>query len=77
MQSAKFSFAADFVSRARCAPHRAKAQRAAPFGKLGTIGFVLHDFALRAPVPAILAQPRGLRRPASAPSSRIARDVVV
>jgi hypothetical protein len=37
-----------FFDAARCAPHRAKAQRAAPFGKLGTIGFVLHDYSMRA-----------------------------
>jgi hypothetical protein len=40
--------ATDFWLPARCAPQRAKAQRAAPFGKLGTIGFVLHVFSSRA-----------------------------
>jgi hypothetical protein len=34
---------ADFRSCARCAPERTKAQRAAPFGNLGAIGFVLND----------------------------------
>jgi hypothetical protein len=39
----RISACTDFPVSARCAPHRAKAQRAAPFGKLGAIGFVLHD----------------------------------
>src|SRR5689334_8991519 len=42
--AASFSLnSSDFPLPARCAPHRAKAQRAAPFSKLGTIGFVPHD----------------------------------
>jgi hypothetical protein len=39
----KILHSSDFCSGARCAPERTKAQRAAPFGKLGIIGFVLHD----------------------------------
>src|SRR3954447_6377190 len=40
----KILHSADFWSGARCAPERTNAQRAAPFGKLGTVGFVLNDF---------------------------------
>src|SRR5690242_6483015 len=51
----EFLHSSDFCLGARCAPERAKAQRAAPFGKLETIGFVLYDFFWRArtaPIPS-------------------------
>src|SRR3954447_19347276 len=45
--SEDFLRSADFGPAARCAPRDSKAQRAAAFGKLGMIGFVLHDCKLR------------------------------
>jgi hypothetical protein len=51
----KYLLLSDLWFCARCAPERSEAQRAAPFGKLGTIGFVLNDLMLRAasaPIPS-------------------------
>ena len=66
----------DFWSGARCALERANAQRAAPFGRPGIIGFVLNDSSLRArtsSIPRSRLQFRSIMH-ASARSSATAAD---
>src|SRR4051812_38374420 len=59
--SQKILSSADFCLGARCAPGDANAQRAASFGRLGTIGFVLNDWWSRANAAPIPRGRQGLR----------------
>ena len=65
---------ADFSFGARCAPHRANAQRAAPFGNVGIIGFVLHDLQSRGSPARIHSYRHCLRSDARTRARRPAPD---